>query len=116
MWIHLVKFVVFRVIKWQTEETTEKITITPDTDKTQIIKKDLLDLDMVQITGIRPGDMAEAQEAEITTGIGLMKGVDGRAMELNIILTVSQLNKILEQPGNHGAITENHLKCAIIMR
>ena len=96
----------FRVIKWRTEEITEKITITPDADKTPIIQRDLLDLDMVQIRGIRPGDMAEAPGAEVTTKIGLMKGVevttkiglmkgvDGRSVELNITLTVCQLNTI----------------------
>ena len=88
------KFVVFRVIKWRTEEITEKITITPDADKTPIIQKDLIDLDMVQIRGIRPGDMAEAPGAEVTTKIGLMKGVDGRSVELNITLTECQLNTI----------------------
>ncbi len=88
------KFVVIRVIKWQTEEITEKITITPDADKTPIIQKDLIDLDMVQIRGIRPGDMAEAPGAEVTTKIGLMKGVDGRSVELNITLTECQLNTI----------------------
>jgi len=89
-----VKFVVIRVIKWRTEEITEKITITPDADKTPIIQKDLIDLDMVQIRGIRPGDMAEAPGAEVTTKIGLMKGVDGRSVELNITLTECQLNTI----------------------
>ena len=84
----------FRVIKWRTEEITEKITITPDADKTPIIQRDLLDLDMVQIRGIRPGDMAEVPGAEVTTKIGLMKGVDGRSVELNITLTVCQLNTI----------------------
>ena len=88
------KFVVIRVIKWRTEEITEKITITPDADKTPIIQKDLLDLDMVKIRGIRPGDMAEAPGAEVTTKIGLMKGVDGRSVELNITLTECQLNTI----------------------
>ena len=88
------KFVVIRVIKWRTEEITEKITITPDADKTPIIQKDLLDLDMAQIRGIRPGDMAEAPGAEVTTKIGLMKGVDGRSVELNITLTECQLNTI----------------------
>ena len=88
------KFVVIRVIKWRTEEITEKITITPDADKTPIIQKDLIDLDMVQIRGIRPGDMAEAPGAEVTTKIGLMKGVDGRSVELNITLTECQLNTI----------------------